>query len=205
MACLITISCFLIFTANLIDVPDPIFTKPAPPANSELASLFDSATKHLEKNRLEDAVATLVQIIKDWSGAEYAEHHQFACFSLFRILYYFEVVEDNRDLFANCPQIWVAEMYGDKDRDLIPLSRPSIKPLPAAAVRDGVPPGQVIVVFDVSAEGRVVNAKILVSRRPYYRKYIMDAVQEFQYLPKIVGGQPVSVQGLQFRYTFKNE
>lgn len=85
------------------------------------------------------------------------------------------------------------------DVDVIPLVRtaPYYPPL------SGDVGGHVVVVLTITERGAVENARVIESEPPqFFDQLALDAVRQWRYLPKLVGGKPVRREGVQVKLAF---
>jgi|GEM_PF-4693538 len=94
-------------------------------------------------------------------------------------------------------------MVGKKSSDYLPIKR--IQPqYPKRAIDEGVS-GYVILELTVAADGSVVPGSIkIIKAEPklYFEKASMAAAKLFNYVPKIVDGNPVVVPGVRYKFSF---
>ena len=84
-----------------------------------------------------------------------------------------------------------------------PLPVVRVSPIyPTRAVSRGVE-GQVLLVFDIDAEGSVMNVRVLEADPPgYFERNAMRAVEQWKYRPQMRDGQPAATRGVQVVLTF---
>lgn len=92
--------------------------------------------------------------------------------------------------------------FGTGDGDFLPMVK--VPPIyPRRALRNGVE-GWVIVSFTVTTDGSVRDPKVVDGKpRGLFDQSAINAVMKFKYKPRMVAGQPVEVQGVQNKFTFK--
>lgn len=95
-------------------------------------------------------------------------------------------------------------MSGLIDGNAMPVAQ--IQPqYPESAARRGQE-GFVIVEFDVSEVGTVINPEILVSvPEAVFDRAALRALERWRYQPKVIDGRAVPMRGLQTRFTFSLE
>lgn len=75
---------------------------------------------------------------------------------------------------------------------------------PMAASSRGLE-GHVVVRFDVTAMGTVVNAVVVDSSSSLFNRSALDAIKKFRFKPKVIDGMPQESYGLQRLFTFEME
>jgi len=90
---------------------------------------------------------------------------------------------------------------GPADGDAVPIAQ--IQPVyPSSALERGVE-GFVIVEFDVSEAGAVVNPRVLGAQPPgIFDRAALQAISRWKYKPKVIDGRVVKMTGLQTRFSF---
>jgi protein TonB len=90
---------------------------------------------------------------------------------------------------------------GPVDGNALPLAR--IEPTyPNRAASRGIE-GFVIVEFDVSETGQVINAFVLGAEPPaVFNRAALRAIERWKYNPRIVNGKAVKMTGLRTRFSF---
>ncbi|MEZ9140421.1 MULTISPECIES: TonB family protein [unclassified Shewanella] len=87
------------------------------------------------------------------------------------------------------------------DGDAMPVVQVSPQ-YPMAAARDGKE-GYVIVMFDISKTGEVINAQVMEAEpRRVFNRSAIQAINNWKYKPKTVAGQAIEQKGLQVRLDF---
>ena len=89
------------------------------------------------------------------------------------------------------------------DGDASPIFRVN-PPYPMAAVTRNLE-GHVIVEFTVTRLGTVTDIVVVESTHSVFNKPAIQAVSKYRYRPRIVGGEPVDVTGVQLKLTFELE
>ncbi len=98
---------------------------------------------------------------------------------------------------------------GEEDTDhILDEYRPLVKVAPVYprnALRSGIQ-GYVVVQFDVTEKGKV-RKPVVIESKPYgiFHRSAINAVKKFRYLPRIVDGSAVRVEGVQHRIVFNIE
>lgn len=90
---------------------------------------------------------------------------------------------------------------GYTDGAMLPIVR--VQPTyPVRAAQRGIE-GYVVVEFDVGPQGAVSNARV-VDHAPssIFDSAALEAIKRFRYKPEVSGGRPVTVTGVQNRFTF---
>ncbi len=72
---------------------------------------------------------------------------------------------------------------------------------PARAVAMGLE-GQVVVQFDVTAEGQVINASVVQSTHTVFEKAAIKAAERFKFKPRVIDGIRLPSTGIQNLFTF---
>lgn len=75
---------------------------------------------------------------------------------------------------------------------------------PMAASSRGLE-GHVVVRFDVTAMGTVVNAAVVDSSSSVFNRSALDAIKKFRFKPKVIDGVPQESFGLQRLFTYEME
>jgi len=75
---------------------------------------------------------------------------------------------------------------------------------PMAASSSGLE-GHVVVRFDVTAMGTVVNAVVVDSSSSKFNRSALDAIKKFRFKPKVIDGVPQESFGLQRLFTYEME
>ncbi|MEM7612636.1 MAG: TonB family protein [Pseudomonadota bacterium] len=65
--------------------------------------------------------------------------------------------------------------------------------------------GSVIVMFDVTAAGRVSNPRIVSSTHRGFEKAALKAIERFRFKPRVVDGEPRSSENLRKQFNFELE
>ena len=65
--------------------------------------------------------------------------------------------------------------------------------------------GHVVVRFDVTAMGTVVNAVVVDSSSSKFNRSALDAIKKFRFKPKVIDGVPQESLGLQRLFTYEME
>lgn len=86
------------------------------------------------------------------------------------------------------------------DGEYLPIVRVAPQ-YPARAAERGLE-GYVIVVFTVTPNGSTTNVRIVESSDKVFERNAIRAAERFKYKPKVVDGEPVSVDGVRTEITF---
>lgn len=91
---------------------------------------------------------------------------------------------------------------GTGDGDFLPMVK--VPPqYPRRALRNGIE-GYVVVSFTVTTDGSVRNPRVVEAKpKGVFDQAAINAVLKFKYKPRVIGGQPVEVQGVQNKFTFR--
>lgn len=102
---------------------------------------------------------------------------------------------------ANTADIEDIEFIGPADGNAVPLAR--MEPVyPNQAALNGIE-GFVIVEFDVSETGTVINPEILGAQpSSVFNRAALRAIERWKYNPRIVNGKAVKMMGLRTRFSF---
>lgn len=73
---------------------------------------------------------------------------------------------------------------------------------PAALAARGIE-GWVVVQFDVTPQGTVINAVAVASSHPGFEKSALKAAQRFRYKARVVDGIPVATHGIRAQFTYR--
>jgi len=94
------------------------------------------------------------------------------------------------------------QLGGPSDGDYLPLVR--IQPqYPRRAAERGIE-GYVVVELTVTPQGTTQDVQVIeADPQGYFERAATRAAEKFKYKPKVVNGQPVSVQGVQYVFTFR--
>ncbi|NKF50863.1 energy transducer TonB [Shewanella sp. WXL01] len=101
------------------------------------------------------------------------------------------VIENNPEVFGQTKA----------NSDAIPVVQ--VEPqYPVIAARDGKE-GYVVVMFDISAAGGVLNAKVVEAEpKRTFNRAALQAISNWKYKPKLIDGKAVAQTGLQVRLDF---
>ncbi|MGB5257904.1 MAG: TonB family protein [Woeseiaceae bacterium] len=75
---------------------------------------------------------------------------------------------------------------------------------PSSAIARGLE-GTVLVQYDVSAEGQVINVVVLESSHSVFEKPAVTAAYRFKYKPRVIDGVPYGANGLKNLFRFEME
>lgn len=112
----------------------------------------------------------------------------------FLVQLYSEMGDDDRAV-EHCVQ--VGHLRGDVDVD---SARPLYKMrpyYPKDAMYDGKE-GMVRVEYSVGPDGKVYNPRVMESSSKSFSKMAIETIQQWRYAPKVVDGEPVPTDGLQY-------
>ena len=73
---------------------------------------------------------------------------------------------------------------------------------PVRAMARGIE-GHVIVQFDVTAEGRVINARVIESTSPLLDDSAIKAAERFKFKPRVVDGVALASSGIRNLFTYR--
>lgn len=94
------------------------------------------------------------------------------------------------------------QLGGPTDGDYLPLVR--IQPQYPRRARERGIEGYVVVELTVTPQGTTENVAVIeADPRGYFERNAVRAAEKFKYKPKVVNGQPVEVQGVQYVFTFQ--
>jgi protein TonB len=88
------------------------------------------------------------------------------------------------------------------DGDALPVVK--VRPVyPARAQQQGIE-GYVLVQFSIDALGRVVDVQVIEAEpRGMFERAALKAVERFRYKPRVLNGEPTTVNGVQHLVTFE--
>ncbi|MDJ0907720.1 MAG: energy transducer TonB [Woeseiaceae bacterium] len=114
-------------------------------------------------------------------------------------------VEQLNKSFWNCPEPLLSGWIGDLDphRSVDPVLWWS--PTPRFPSHSRLTEGFVVVLFDISTEGRVENIRIEESSGRAWERSVVRTLQDWRYTPALYNGQPVTRSDVMRRFGWQFE
>ena len=169
-----------------------------------LQDVLDFATSYAREGDSVRAIVVYDMMLRAFSRTGNDENLSIVCDELAAHVSADAIEQLNRS-FWHCPEPLLAGWLGDLDRFR------SVEPVlywggsPQYPSHSRLTEGFVVVLFDISSEGRVENVRIEESSSRVWERSVIRAVQGWRFTPAFYNGQPVERFDVMHRFTFELE